>query len=69
MSSFYTCVSKITIIQCMLPEIWSVTDIIFIILGHFLPFYPLNIPKNQNLQKKKQKNNQRYHHFTQAYTQ
>ena len=38
MSSFYTCVTKIIIIWCMLPEIWSVTDIFFVILGHFLPF-------------------------------
>ena len=29
MSSFYICVPKITIIWCMLPEIWSATDIIF----------------------------------------
>ena len=35
MSSFYTCVPKITIIWCMLPEIWSVTDIIFVIFGPF----------------------------------
>ena len=41
MSSFYTCMSKITIIWCMLPEIWSVTDKIFVILGYFslLPHY------------------------------
>ena len=25
----------------------------FVILGHFLPFYPSNSPKNQNLQKMK----------------
>ena len=30
MSSFYTCVPKITIIWCMLPEMWSVTDIIYL---------------------------------------
>ena len=34
-----TCVTKITIIWCMLPEIWSATDIFLVILGHFLPFY------------------------------
>ena len=38
MSSFYTCVPKITIIWCMLPEIWSPTDIIF---GHFGPLFAL----------------------------
>ena len=37
MSSFYTCVTKIIII-CMLPEIWSVTDIIFC---HFGPLFTL----------------------------
>ena len=46
MPSFYTCVPKITIIWCMLPEIWSTTDIIFVILGHFLHFYPTIDPKN-----------------------
>ena len=31
------------------PEIWRVTDVIFIfILGYFLAFYPRNSPKNQN---------------------
>ena len=41
MSSFYTSVPKITIIWCMLPEIWSAADINFVILNHFLPFTPL----------------------------
>ena len=50
MSSFYTYVPKITIIWCMLPEIWSTTDKSFVILGHFLPFIG---PKNQNLEKMK----------------
>ena len=40
MSSFYRCVPKITIIWCMFPKISSVKDIIFSLLGHFLPFYP-----------------------------
>ena len=26
----------------------------FVILGHFLPFYPTNNPKNQNFEKIKQ---------------
>ena len=52
--SFYTCVTLIQIIQCMLPEIWSATDRFFFVkLGHFLPFYPPNSPKNQNLKKQK----------------
>ena len=38
MSSFYTCVPRIRIIWCMLPEIWSVTDIIFC---HFGPIFAL----------------------------
>ena len=29
------------------------TDRIFVILGRFLPFYPTNNPKNQNLEKMK----------------
>ena len=34
-----------TIIWCMVLEIWSATDrIFFVILGHFLPFYPPNSP-------------------------
>ena len=37
---------------CMVPEIWSVTEF-FVILGHFLPFYPTNNPKNQNFEKMK----------------
>ena len=37
---------------CMAPEIWSVTEF-FVILGHFLPFYPTNNPKNQNFEKMK----------------
>ena len=45
-----------TTIWCMFPDIWSATatDIIFclVILDCFLPFYPPNNPKNQNLEKK-----------------
>ena len=36
----------------MAPEIWNVTEF-FVILGHFLPFYPTNNPKNQNFEKMK----------------
>ena len=43
MSSFYTCVSKITIIWCMLPEILNATDnllsfwVVFCSLPHYWP--------------------------------
>ena len=37
----------------MLPEIWSVTDIFFVTLGHYLPFYPNNNLENQNFEKMK----------------
>ena len=40
-SSFYTCVQKITIIWCTVPEIWSETDNIFC---HFGPFFALLPP-------------------------
>ena len=54
-SLFYTWVPTIMIIKCMLPEIWSVTDFFFfVILAHFLPFYPYT--KNQNFEKTKKKN-------------
>ena len=36
-----------TIIWCMVPEIWSMMDIFFVILDLFLPFYLPNNPKNQ----------------------
>ena len=40
-----------TIIWCMVPEIFSTADSIFVILDHFLHFYPPNNPKNQNFEK------------------
>ena len=39
------------IICYIVPEIWHMTDIIFFILVHFLPFHPPNSPKNQNFKK------------------
>ena len=60
-SSFYTSVQK-NLIKCYtVPEIWHVTYVIvsfhfelfFAILVYFLPFYPPNIPKNQNFKKMK----------------
>ena len=56
--SFYTCAPKITIIWCMVPEIRSETDSNFC---HFWLFFalllpsPINDPKNQNFEKKKEK--------------
>ena len=41
------------IIQCMVPEKWSMTDRIFVILHRFLPFYPSNNLKNQNFEEMK----------------
>ena len=37
----------------------------FVISGNFLPFYPSNTLKNENI--KNEKNPWRYHHFTQVY--
>ena len=34
-----TCVPLMTIIRCMVPEIWSTTDIIVCHFGPFLPFH------------------------------
>ena len=52
--SLYTCVPKMKIIWCMIPEIWSMWQTEFlVILDCFLPFYPYNNPKNQNFEKLK----------------
>ena len=45
---------------------YGAQDIFFLILGHFLIFYPTNNLKNQNIEKIK-KSTWRYHHFTQVY--
>ena len=50
----------------MVPEIWSAPDIIFCHLGSFFPLLPPNSLKNENFKKKK-KNTERYHHFTEVY--
>ena len=34
------------------PEIWRMTNVIIIFLGYFLPFYPPNSWKNENIKKK-----------------
>ena len=50
-SSFYTCVPKITIIWCMIPEIWSESGRIFWVI--FWPFSTLTNQKTKNLKLKK----------------
>ena len=42
-----------TIIWCMVPEIWSVTDRLFCRFGLFFAILPPNNPKNQNFEKLK----------------
>ena len=51
MPSFHTCVPQMTIMWCMVSELWSTTDRIFVIFSYFLPFYPTNNLKNQNFEK------------------
>ena len=53
----YTSVSKMKS-SCMVPEIWSMTDRMFVILGHFLHFYytsNLKIKVFKKLKKLKKK--------------
>ena len=46
MSLLYTCVPKITIMWCMLPEIWNTTDLIFLSFWAIsCTFTPLLTPK------------------------
>ena len=54
-SSFYTHVLKITIIWCMLPDIWSATDIFFFchFARYFALFTPLLSPKIKIWKKSK----------------
>ena len=45
-----------TVIWCMVTEIWSMTDKFFCHFGLiFLPFYPPNNPKSQNFEKMKKR--------------
>ena len=53
------------IIWCMFSEIWSMTDL-FVILGHFLLFYPTNNPNKSKFWKNELKT-WIYHHFKQEY--
>ena len=48
MSSFYICVPKITIIWCLLLEIWSTTDTIFC---HFRLLFALLLPQQPRKSK------------------
>ena len=51
-SSFFTCVPKITVIRCMVPEMQNETDRIFCHFGPFFVLLPLtNDPENQNIKK------------------
>ena len=45
---------------------YGAQEIFFLILGHFLIFYPTNNLKNQNIEKMK-KSTWRYHHFIHVY--
>ena len=42
-----------TIIWCMVPKMSSATDRLFVNFYHFLSFYPIKNPRNQNLEKMK----------------
>ena len=52
----------------MVPEIWSVTDIIFCHSEPFFALLPPMDPENKNFEKmKKKKNTWRYYYFTNVY--
>ena len=51
-SPFYTCAPQMTIIWCMVPEIWSTTDIIICHFDYFGSLSP-NTLENQNVEKMK----------------
>ena len=57
----------------MVPEIWSMTDIIFCHSGPFFALLPPSPPpppmdpENQNYEKLKKKKAWRHHHFTQVF--
>ena len=71
-SSFYTCVPKITIVRCTVLEISSERDTFLVILHYFLPYYAPNKLKNQNFEKmkkalKKKCTWKNCNHFTNVY--
>ena len=51
MSSFYTCVPKLTTMWYMLPEMWSVADNFLSLWAIFCPFTPLANHKIEILKK------------------
>ena len=51
--SFYPSVPQVTVIWCMIPEIWSLTDRIFCHFGLFFDFNPLTTHKIKIFKKKK----------------
>ena len=57
--------TKMTVIWCMVPQIWSAMNRIFCHFGLLLPFYPLTTWKIKIL--KNEKNTWRYYHFTHVY--
>ena len=57
-----------TIIWCIIPEIWSAIDRIFCHSGPILALLPPMDPENQNFEKMKEKKNAwRYYHLTHVY--
>ena len=67
-TSFYSCVPKSQSYKNdvrFLRYGVRLTEV-FVIFGHFLPFYPPNDPENQNFEKN-DKNAWRYYPFTHAY--
>ena len=68
--SFYTCVPKIAIIWCVVTEMQSETEF-FVVLDHFLPFYPPNNLKIKILKKWKKSSGDiiilYMHHIWQTY--
>ena len=59
----YPIVPQVTVIWCMIPEIWSLTDRIFVILDYFLPFSPLTTQKIKILKKKRSMELSSFHTF------
>ena len=53
-----------TIIRCKVPEILSMTNIIFCHFGPFLPFYPLTTQIIKMKKKRKKNPAWQYYHFT-----
>ena len=64
--SLYTCVPYMTIIWCMVPEIFSATDQILCYFGPFFALLPSLKTKKSKFWKN-EKNTTRYYHFTQVY--